>query len=243
MLDGVLDTSKLKHNPTAIGKLFKNTGDSTFCTDDLYVVFPERYINKKLAVMGSTVKLLSVYAVIDKSYNYAVVIAPIYTYIQPTNVTSIVVNGVVNKVLEFDKGSIFCADNNLLRDDSFMYDLFIEFFDQGKVPWYITYEKLAELLSESSKYAGSNIGNDPLAFEIMSAIVARDSKNKLNFYRHKIKSLDDKTPVEYVGLNNVVYAYDNTLSKIMGGYMETGITTAVVNKEERSNVVSKILRA
>jgi len=243
MFDGVLDPAKLKHNPEAISKLFKITGDTTFCTDDLYVVFPERYVNKKLAVMGATVKLLSIYAVIDKDYNYAVVIAPIYTFIQPTNVTAVVVKGVVNKVLEFDKGSIFCADNNLVRDDSFMYDLFIEFFDQGKVPWYISYEKLAELLAESSKYAGSGIGNDPLAFEIMSAIIARDSKDKLNFYRHKIKSLDDKAPVEYVGLNNVVYAYDNTLSKVMGGYMETGITTAVVNKEDRSNTVSKILRA
>jgi len=243
MFNGALNPTKLKHNPEIIKKLFKNKGDSIVATDDFYIIFPERYINKNLAVMGGTVKLLSVYAVVDKNMNYGVVMAPVFMEITPMNVTSVIVNGIVNKVLEINKGDPFVLNRNLLKVEGFMYDLFDEFFLQGKVPWYVTYTKLSELFLESYKYAGSRIGNDPLTMELITSITARSSTDKLVSYREIVKNPKTKLTPEYVGLNNVYYSYDNTLSKIMGGYMSVGITTAIVNKEEETTKVSALLRA
>jgi len=242
MLSGILDVAKLKHNPDIIRKLFLNKKDSIIATDDFYILFPERYINKNLAVMGSVVKLLSVYAVVDKDMNYAVVSAPIIMDIIPVNVTSVIVNGVVNKVLFIGSGEVFIPNRNAIKSDQFMYDVFDEFLLQGKVPWYITYDRLSDLLLESVRYAGSNIGNNPLAMEIIASIIARDPDDKLLPYREALAA-GTKSETTYVGLNNVYYSYDNTLSKIMGGYMRTGITTAIVNKEKETTKVSALLRA
>ena len=243
MINGKLDPSILKHNPEAIKKLFSNKGDIVMANDDFYVIFPERYINKRLAIMGSTVKMLSIYAVVDKHMNYGVVVAPVFMEVGPINITNTIINGAVNKVLEFSKGSPFMLNRNLLKVESFMSDLFDEFFLQGRVPWYLTYEKLSDIFTEASKYAGSGIGRDPLAMEIITMIISRSKEDKMVSFRDIIKTSNTKEEPVYVGLNNVYYSYDNTLSKVMGGYMQQGITTAIVNKETETTKVSKVLRA
>jgi len=243
MFDGVLNTNKLKHNPAVVKKLFSNKGDSIVASDKLYILFPERYINKSLATMGANVELLSIFAVVDESFNYGVVAAPVMMTISPDNVTDVMVDGVINKALVINKGSVFVTNRNLIRNDKFMHNLFDEFFLQGKVPWYITYDKLSDIFIEAKKYANSNVGNDTLAIEIIASIISRDSKNKTMGYRHTLKKSGSKVMPSYVGLNNVYYSYDNTLSKVMGGYFSTGVTTAIVNRETETNKVSELLRA
>jgi hypothetical protein len=243
MFNGVLYTSKLKHNPKAISKLYSNKGDSVVASDTFYIMFPERYINKGLATMGTSVKLLSVYAIVDKNMNYGVITAPVFMDIIPTNVTSVMVDGVVNKVLEIGKGETFILNRNLIKSATFMYDVFDEFFLQGKVPWYISYDKLSDLFAESKKYANSDIGSDSIAIEIITSIVSRSIKDPLVSYRESIKSSSSGNKPKYVGLNNVFYSYDNTLSKVMGGYMQLGVTISIVNRESKSTKVSTLLRA
>jgi len=243
MFNGVLSTSTLKHKPNVVKELFSNKGDSVVANDKLYILFPERYIKKSLATMGATAELLSMFAVVDEAFNYGVIVAPIMMTISPDNVTDVMVDGVINKVLVINKGSVFITNRKLLRIDTFMYNLFDEFFLQGNVPWYITYDKLSDIFIEAKKYADSNVGNDVLAIEIVSSIISRNAKNKTMSYRHTITKGINKTPPVYVGLNNVYYSYDNTLSKVMGGYFQQGVTTAIVNRETETNKVSSLLRA
>jgi len=243
MFNGILTRSKLKHNPKLISEIFSNKGDSVIAKDNFYIIFPERYIAKNLAVMGSTVSLLSVYAVVDRNMNYGVVMAPIMMEVIPNNVTNVLVDGVVNKVLEVNKGETFIINRNLLRTAPFMYDVLDEFFLQGNVPWYLNYQLLAELFTESAKYAGSNIGNDPLAMEVITSIISRTKDDKFTSFREVVKSSDTKLVPYYIGMSNVNYSYDNTLSKLMGGYFKQGITTAIVNRESETTKVSALLRA
>ena len=240
-MDDVMSTGSFKRDPVTIKKLYKHKGDGVVATDDFYIVFPERYLSKELAVMGQSVKLLSIYAIVDSNDNYAVVSAPIFMDVVPSLVTRTIIDGVVNVVLHIDKGSLFIPNRTALRNASFMYNLMEEFLMQGKVPWFMSYDDLSDIMLNSVKYAGNNVGNDIVAMEIMASIVARDSRDKHIPYRlvknkHKVKPA-------YIGLSNVYYAFDNTLSKLMGGYMKQGVTTAIVNPEETTSKVSSILRA
>jgi len=241
--ENTVDISKLKHNPDVIKKKFKTVGDTIICKDDIYVMFPEKFIPKRLAIMGPTIKLVSLYAILDKNYNYATVIAPVYITLTPSNVNDVIVNGVMYKLLEFSKDSVYCGNRNLVQNDSFMYDLFTELYRLGNIPWYINYKMLSNIFLESKKYANSNIGNDPLAFEILSAIIARDVKDKKVQYRHIINSIDANKPISYVGIDDRLYAYDNTVAKIMGSYMEDGLTTAILDPEKETTLLSSLLRA
>jgi len=245
MFTGPLSTSSLKHKPDIIKKLFSNVGDSIVAKGDLTIVFPDRYVSKGLAVMGSTINLLAVFAIIDTKGNYGVVSAPVIMGVSPDNVRDVLIDGDLHKAVEVRDGSVVVANRNLLKQEGFMYDLFDEFFLQGRVPWYLTYDMLSDMFSEARKYAGSKIGNDPLAMEIVTAIVSRDPDNKTVSYREYLSRNKGKAKAfpEYVGISNVYYSYNNTLAKVMGGYMQQGITTAIVHKEDKTSKVSGLLRA
>jgi len=243
MLSGKVASSDFKHNKAAVSKLLVNKGNSTVAKEDFYIIFPERYIAKGLAVMGSSIKLLFMFAIVDTKMNYGTVLAPIMNDVVASNVKDILVDGVANKVLEIQAGDIVIPNRAAVMNAGFMYDLVDEFIMQGKVPWYMSYDDLSNIVAEASKYAGSNVGNDPLAMEIITAMVARDSKDKMVSYRTLLIKGGKRPKPSYVGLTNVYYSYDNTLSKIMGGYMRHGVTTAIAIKEKQTTKASAVLRA
>lgn len=87
-----LDIKSLKRNPEAISKLFVVKNDITTVTEEVAVIFPERFINAKLCQLGTTVNVLSLYAIVDSNENYAVCSAPIIQTLSPSinnNITKI----------------------------------------------------------------------------------------------------------------------------------------------------------
>lgn len=234
--------SNLKRNPKIISSYFKIVGETTLTTENIKVLVPTRYLDKKLCIITNSVKVLSVYMVIDNKNNYGIVSAPIMQDITPVNISNVSLDGVPYIELEFNKGDVFIPNNNLIMSDTFMYDIFDEFYIKGNVPSFLDYMDVRNLMLETKKYANSNIGNNPLIFELFTSIISRDPKNKKVYYRN-MKSRTNKTRPTYVGLSNIYYSYDNTGAKLIGGYFGEGITTAIVEPETRSSDVSNILRS
>jgi len=236
----VIPIDNLKRNPDIIKKCFKKINSTIICTKDISIVFPERYINKNLANIGSVVKVVSIYAILDGEGNYAIVNKPIFIDLTPTNIKTVEIDGVNYKELIFEKYSTFTTNTNLVMLDKFMFDLFDMFFIQGKVPWYLNYEDVSKIFIESKKYANNNVGENILAFEILTSIIARDKNDKTKYFR-KVENKKSK-PV-FIGLQNIWYTFDNTISKLVGAYFDKGITSALVNKEEKTTKLEEILRA
>lgn len=232
-----------KYNPNAVKKLFKTTGNIITVLEDLTVVFPDRYVNQELAFIGSTVKMVSIFAVVDKNRNYGVVLAPIFIELSPMNITSVDIDGSINKVLEFKKGDVFAGNRELILNEDFMYNLFDEFFLKGKIPWFLNYEHISNLFMEAKKYAGSKLGGNPLAMEILTAIICRVEGNKELFFRQVLESNKSKKKKTHVGLSNIYYSFDNTNSKINGSYYGSGVSSAIINQEKETTKVADVLRA
>lgn len=239
-----LNIDKLKRNPDAIKQSLKKIGNSLIAKKRLRVIFPDRYTAVDMAIVGSTVRLASIYAILDDEGNYSVSNLPIFVELTPSNISNIEIDGNVNKILIFEEDSVFMPDTKLVIDNRFLYDFFNEFYVNGRVPWFMSYNDLIDIFKLTSKYADSNLGDNPITMEILASIVARDTNDKTKFFRETINSPKDITnkPAS-IGLMNIYYTFNNTISKLTGSYFQQGLNSAIVNKEKESTLIEDILRA
>lgn len=237
-----IDSNKFKHNPSIISKQFDRKDDVMRTKTDIRVFIPERYIQKSLTTLGGVVKTLAIFAAVDKNNNYSLVMIPAKVDMIPHYTEEVMVDGTVNIVLHFEKDDIFIANTNVVQNASFMYDIFEEFYIRGNVPWFIPYSMLPNIFLESKRYAKSNIGNNPISMEILTAIIARDPLDKKTQFRKVINKTKTSNKPVYVGLNNIYYSYSNTGAKLIGGYYKAGVTNAIVDKENKATEVVSLLR-
>ena len=234
-----LDINTLKHVTKRIDSILVKKGSVLSTKEKITILYPSRYVNRKLVEIGSIVKILSVFAIVSTDNKYSVVSAPILINMTPNNLSEVMIDGVVYNTMEFEAGSVVIPDTNSVKNTNFIYDMFDEFYIKGKVPWFMEYESLSRLLVESKKYTGSSVGDNPLGYEIITAIISKNSKNKKIQYRHT----DMKFKPVYTGLNSVYYSYDSTGAKLIGSYFKEGVSSAIVNKENKSTVVTDVLRS
>ena len=237
------DITRLKRNSSVIKNKFKNIKDITVTTDDILVMFPEKFISKKLCDIGADVRVIGIYAIIDYYNNYSIVNAPIMQRLLPNNISDVEVNGKPYKLLSFDKDSVFLATNKLVVADNFVYNLFEDLFLNGNIPWYLNYKDVVNMFAESKKYANSNIGNDLMAFEILTSIISRSQSDKKVYYRQTLDKVKEDTMPAYVGPNDIYYSYDNTGAKILGNYFGEGLISAIVDKEKETSATAEVLRS
>lgn len=236
-----MNISGLKRNPDIIKSYFKKVKNTVLLKEDVKVLFPERYINRDLAQISSTVDVMSIYAIVDNNKNYAIVNKLIMQNLAPYNITEITIDNIIYKELYFRKGDVFITNTNLVKTNTLIYNVFDEFFTKGNVPWFLNYNDLSDILIASKEYTGSDIGKNPIAVEILASLIARNPDDKTKFYR-TVKNKKTVKP-SYIGLNNIFYSFDNTGAKLVGGYFGQGVPNAIVVPETKSSEVTKTLRA
>ena len=234
-----------KRNPELIKSYFRKVKDVTYTSANLRIIFSERFITKEFVFMGSTIRTISIFAIVDDNNNYAISIAPIFVDLSPYNVSDVMINDVLNKVLYFNKDDIVIVNNTLVKTDSFIYDLFDEFYVKGNIPWFMGYEDVSDILLEAKKYAGSNVGENALTFEILASLVSRNKKNKFEFIRRSITSEKDVPDlnIEFIGLNNIYYSFDSTGARLFGGYYGSGVTTSMADPEKETTIMMDLIRS
>jgi hypothetical protein len=237
----LIDKDKYKRDTKYIKSLFEVKNGKTFTKGELKIIFPQRFISKSLAVMGSTVTVIGLFGILSNG-KFANTIAPIMFKTTPMGISESVIDGKEYVVLEFDKDQVFMDNNNLIQQESFMYNIFEEFYLAGNIPWYMDYEDLSNVFLESKKYAKSRIGDNPVTLELLTSVITRDTKDKMTLYRNAIKDKKDKRPYEYIGLSNIFYSYNNTGARLVGSYLKLGINAALVDKEKEPTKVASLLR-
>ena len=235
----VLDVTKLKRRPEVIKQAIAELGTSYVAKENLRIIYPERYVNKKMVIYGDPVVLLCLFIVVNEKDEYALLNLPIHCNVSPSKITEVSVNGSVNKVLHIDKGNKLIEDSYMIIKSAFLFEMFNEFFMNGNVPWYLTDVDLSKISKETAKVAGSKIGDDTTIWELLTAIIARDSDDITKPYR----LTDKKKPPVFVGFMDIYYSFDNTLDKVAGSYFKAGITAALVNKNKVPTTLEKVVRS
>lgn len=239
-----LDISKYKRDPEAIKKCIKVKDSVVYTLKKLYVMFPTKFIDKNMTKLGNTSLVMGIVAILDENNHYAVsVIAGRITMVV-NEINTILVDNTEYTVLEIEKDNIFIPNTNIVKEAGTVFDMYDLFILKGKIPWYITYEDIPMIFKNLPKYTGSSAGNNILTYEFLTAIISRDKDDIHKEYRNALNTISDlntKSPT-YIGLEDIWYSYNTTVSKVVGNYMKLGVVSAINNKETKVDSIENILR-
>jgi hypothetical protein len=223
-----MNLKDLQRDPDSIKKHLKKIGKTYVAKNDISILFPDRYINKNLATLGSTVKVVGIFIILDEDGKYGVLNIPTLVELTPDMVLDVSIGTEIYKMLKFTKDSIVMPNSEPVKMDSFIDPLFDLFMVFGKVPFFLEPHDLSDIFVESDRFAGTGIGNNTVTMELITSIITVKENGK----------------VSYVGLRDVFDTFKDTTSRMVGSYMGSGITASLVDPYEGElTEMEKILRA
>ena len=216
-----------------------------FCSKDCYVHIPVRFIDRDIASIGSDNNSFGIFPIIIKdTKEYGVLCVNAIVQLNPFTVEQISVNGDDYYQLFFEANTAIITNTSVVRKDTIIYNILDEFIIKGKVPWYMGYEDLAKFLDTADSHAGSKVANNYELIEILASIISRDTNNRKVYMR--VAATDKnyvKKNIEYVPLASVMYSVKGTVNKLIGAYMDEGLTSALVSESNETSHVETLLRS
>jgi len=221
-----MDYKKLKENPRKIQSILKTDGENIITTETLYLIFPERFITKDIAMIGRTVETPCIYLLHDANGNYIKQLIPTRVSFIPNAVEDIEIEGKKYKKLTFIKGAVF-NNGKMVIDKDIPFILQDDWINKsGNIPFFINMDDIQKVFINGVVYGGSVVGSNPVPIATFISIIARDSKNRYvrQYYtKEQIKHMK----IKFVGLSKVSAVYNNVFSAITGAYLKQGIAASL----------------
>lgn len=207
------------------------------------IYIPTRFEERDLAKIGIETYICGIYAMTVEDSYYAVSLVNAMVRIEPSSMMKILIDGDEYFEFEFDKGATIIPSIDLLKADALVYKIYNEIIAGGHTPWYLSYTDLALIFDTAKEHAGANIGQNHEVTELLVSMVARDSKNRHQYYRQTIQDLQDlvTNPPVFIPLRSVEYAASNTLNKLAGSYFSRGVVSALVTPTTRLERLDALL--
>ena len=241
-----MDFSKLQRNPRAVmTELITRPDNSVITKNGCKIYFPVRFTEKQLAEVGMDNMCVGIFPIVVQDKYYSVLLVNAIINLRPIEVNKVKYEEVEYYELVFEPGSVVIETLSLVQEGKLLFRIYDEFFAKGKIPWYISYEDLGNILDTSKSIAGADIGGGVEVVQLLTSLVSRDSSNLNRYYRTIVQSKGDlmKNPPKFVPLKSVMYSATNTVNKIAGSYFSDGITSALLTPSERVENIEQILRA
>lgn len=220
---------------TDISSFFKHENNKwIFVSKKLEVYIPKVYEEKDLAIIGDDVTTIGIIQLrIDDTYFANIMFLSKLTieYLSYRNETE---DNFKYIVLELQNGSAFIKNSSIVKNSNSLYDIFTLFLAHGKLPPFLTYDDIYKLFDNDSKHCGVSLKINHSVFEMIYAHIFRDKKDP--FLPYRLTSMTEKPII--VPLHQISHGPISTTSKIVGGYLTEGITSALVDDTER--IPSKI---
>jgi hypothetical protein len=163
--------------------------------------------------------------------------------IEPTSMMKVLAREDEYYEFAFEKGAVITPSLNLVKSDALIYRIFNEMLASAHVPWYIGYSEMACLLDSAKYHAGANIGRNHDITELLVSIIARNARDRHEFYRTVVKSQQDPlaNPPAFIPLRSIEFAATSALNKIAGSYFSRGVVSALISPSTRVERLNEIL--
>ena len=232
--------TELKRDPAYIlSNLVTTDSGEVICKKDCKIQVPVHFEAKNLLDIGLRNFVMGSFPIIiDDKYGVMSMAAKVE--ISPNvKIVKEKIKGVEYYNMSFAAGEKFIVSSDIFKNDGLMYYLVDEIFMQAKVPWYIIYNDLGQILITAKEYAGSKLMPIDEIGELLASIMARDKKDRRLYYR----VTDKKEPPDFIGITSVFYGATNTVNKLCGNYFSEGVVSALINPTEEVEKIESILRA
>lgn len=218
--------------------------DISIAKEKVIIHFPKHYMNGKLGHIDDYFNPVAFFAIIVGDY-YAVSKYIAWKPLSPDSVSVITIDGMKYYELTWEPGSTICPNTNLVMDNQLVYTVDNEIHGKGKTPWYLNRHDLAKLLDSSVAAAGVNLGANHAILELSEAIRARKQGDLFVYARTLFKTQKelDNTPVEYIPMNAVAFAVNNTMSRTLGANFRESLVASMVDPSTTSDTLDTVLRA
>lgn len=240
-----LSTKDLKRNPKKVMDKIIQTDSSMLASEDMSIIFPSRWLDNaaNLARIDITVSILGILCFMDKDNNYTVTKVPTRITCNPNRITDVTIDDVLYKEMHFSRGEQLIVNRDIVKDNGDLFTVFSEFYFKANIPFYIKENELTQVFINADKFAGSKVGQNSMALELMTSIVAK-SKDDLNIPFRIAINKNPNAEVQFVNLLNPYYTFKSTFGRISGSYAKQGRLAALVDPSTNTeNKIEQILRA
>lgn len=227
----------LTRDPEFINKHLYVKNNQVFTKEKTIIEFPAWYTDKDLYEAQTTSKLYGVFAIIigDK---YSVSRIPTFIKTVPIAVSEVERKDGTYIQLLYGKDDPIIDNTKAIKHSLSSYTYFETNFMRTRQPWFVEPNDVVYTMDNMPKYAGSNLGDNYIANELVVSFITRSDKDKKLFYRQ----VDNKGGYEYVDMLNVYYGPVGVVNKLAGNYMSKAIVSAIVQKNTGETKLEKHLR-
>lgn len=242
-----MDFSQLRRDPNAVKATFKQqNGDSSIYTKTgCKVYFPQRFVDRDMAFVGTDNAICGIAAVVIPSGEYSVMCVNAMVPMEPDTVEKVNYLGVEYVEFGFAPGSRLIKTTELVKNDVLVYKINNEMISKGKIPWYMSYDDMGGVFDSAAKHAGTNIAENSEVTELIISLIGRDVEDRTKYYRTTVNTPQEvlDKPVAWIPLMSAAYAATNTLNKLGGSYFTEGALSAMVYPTDRVEKIEEIIRA
>lgn len=241
----ILSAKEFKRKPDIINSKIIETPDSYLAGEDLSIIFPKRWLDNAayLANIGINISIVGILCIIDENLNYSITKIPTRIITNPNRITDLRIDDIDYKEMYYSRGEQIICNRDIVKDNGDIFTLFSEFYFKANIPWYIDYEELDDIFINADKFAGSKVGENRMAIELMTSIVAKDSRDMTIPYRLAVNKNPNAVPA-YAKLMSPLFTIMSTFGRIGGSHAKDGRIAALIDPStNRENKIERILRA
>lgn len=213
-----------------LANLEKQDG-SVVCKKPMTIIYPVRWEDAGLALLGDIVTVLGFYLVIvDNKYMVGSSLAR--HQLTPATISEIKLEGANFRRLNFDAGQVVIKTTQVVREDVLPYYVFHEFIELGKYPLeYMDYVDVVSTYNSAHRYPGEAVGATASVISAVCASICRDPDSPKEAFSTAIDDImESKKRPLLAPFHEYQLGTSSTLSKIMGSYATDGLDSALVDE-------------
>ena len=239
-----MDISVLQRDAKKALSAVREDGNSLVALRRCKILVPEAFFGAQLGVLGEEIRIAGIYALIVDDKYYGVSSADALMQIEPTSTNVVDIDGLKYMEFTFEPGDRVIVNLNLVKTATLVYRVYDMMIAKGKIPWYVSYDDLALIFTTAKIHAGADLGVDNVILEMIVSSIARDPKDRMKYYRHAGMTAADVTnnPPDFIALRSVAFSATNTTAKLLGSYLQEGVSSALVSPSERTESIENLLR-
>lgn len=171
---------------------------------------------------------------------YAIGVVPSLVSVVLSQEESMIKDDMEYITLSYEKGDTIFYPPNTIEDKLNFLALFENYLLRGKIPWFLDYDSVLDVIRNGAKYSGVNLEKRLETLEYINSEVHR-SKDDVEV---RLRHLQKKNPkkARYVSLGNVHYGALTALTKVTGSYQSAGLDSALITTTKKTSAAERILR-